>query len=106
MKQMITIHPVVFGAIVSTILALVGTVYGLLNTRLKKVEDWKVDKGFCKTRLALIDEKFSGIEARISDWKSFNSQDHARIEKRLVSMGESIEDIKDCMNKIANNREC
>ena len=109
----LTIHPFWLGVISMAFSALIGAVWWMLNRRIQKLEDWKVDKGFCKTNNKLLQEKFAGIHGRINDWKEDNAKDHRRMEGTLRDIdsglqvhGNMLADVKECLVKIANNKEC
>ena len=93
--------------------ALLSVVWYQLNARIKKVEDWKVDKGFCKTNNSLITEKFSNIHFRITESIETNSKEHAALGDGIHKVDNSVDDIQvmlvkmnECMIKMANNQEC
>jgi len=127
--EKVTIHPFWLGLIFSGIGSLVGVVWYQLNARIKskadqaivdehsirikKVEDWKVDKGFCKTNNALHNEKFDNINRRITESIETNSREHASLGDGIEKIDNSVDDVhvilakmNECMIKLANNKEC
>jgi hypothetical protein len=77
-----------------------------LSSRIRQMERWKVDKGHLKTQMEVIDERFRGIDLRIKDARDFNNQDHSRLEKRVMAMQSAVDEIKDCLSKMARQKEC
>ncbi len=102
----VEVHPAFIGIVATAFFGVLGLVWWQLNNRLRQVEDWKVDKGFCKTQGKLLDERFHGVDARFDDWLKINTRDHERIDGQLVYIRASMEEIRDCVNKIANQKEC
>lgn len=101
-----TYHPEIASGIMALFLFLLGIGWAQLNHRLKRVEDWKVDKGFCKTKGQLLSVQFNGIERRLTDSNSFNVRDHEKIDDQLEHMRGMLEEMRDCLIKLANNRPC
>ncbi len=102
----IHIHPAIFGLIISILGSLVGIVWWQLNGRIRKVEDWKVDKGYLKGKLEIIEEKFLSMERVFTMNIDVNKEDHVRLEGRVVAVQATMEEVKDCLNKMARNKEC
>lgn len=97
---------IIDGVIIGLFTFLIGVIWYQLNNRIRKVEDWKVDKGYCKTRGLLLDERFSGIGARIGDMKDSNNRDHEKLDDQLLHMRTTMDEIRDCMVKLAGNKKC
>lgn len=76
------------------------------DLRLKKLEDWKVDKGAFQQNKELVAEKFNGVERRIADLKDVNTRDHGKIEESLLIVNETLSEVRDCMIKLATSQKC
>ena len=81
--------------------------------RLKKVEDWKLDKGAFKQHNELLREKFKNVNQRIDDMMKTNSQEHGTLNAGLIKVESAVDDIhgalvdiQKCLVKLANNKEC
>jgi hypothetical protein len=107
------IHPAVIGGIFSVFFFLASIAWVQLNLRIKKVEDWKVDKGHCKVKEQLAVEKFHGIERRIQDIRDSNTTDHGELKIAIREVqheakrsGEELSEINKCLALLSERIPC
>lgn len=98
----LTIINIAMGVVMALALFILNSFSG----RLKEVEKWKVNKGEITGLKETLDERFRGIDQRIHDISQYNSLDHKRLETRFVAVQTNIEEIKKCLNLIAQGKDC
>jgi len=101
-----TIPAWAFGLITTGFFSLTSIVWMQLNYRIKKVEENKVDATNCSLKEKLTLEKFNGIERRIEDMSAVSVRDHEKLEESILLLTASMGEVKDCLVKLANRKEC
>ena len=96
----ISIHPAVLGAIFTFIFLLISLGIGNLLYRVRKIENETVSTEMMETKLELVDTKINALKDSIEQSDKRNAEDH----KTIFSV---LEDIRDCVTKLANGKtEC
>jgi len=98
----LTIINIAMGVVMALALFILNSFSG----RLKEVEKWKVNKGELANFKEVIGSRFDGLERRIDDGLQYKEHDITRIDNRLSDLQGSVEDVKKCLNLIAQGKDC
>ena len=100
------VHPVIVSCVFTLFVGLVGVGWAQVNGRIKKVEQSKVDCKYCDLKENVVLERFKGFDGRFEDMKSVNSRDHEKICENLALQMATLTEVRDCMVKMAADKEC
>jgi len=100
------VHPAVISAICALFLFLIGGAWTQLNYRLRKVETDKVEDKEMQKEMELITARMELLKQEFISESKANKKDHDRIITDLNSMHAILEDVRECLNIMAQGKEC
>jgi hypothetical protein len=102
-----------FGIVAAGIFSLMSVIWVQVNLRMKKLEDWKVDKGHCSLKEQLAKQEFEHGRTRMDDLRSSIHANHddlklviGQIQKDQRNSTESMAEMNKCLALLSEKISC